>query len=232
MHSSCFLAEFHFEIRDFQRFQLETAGNAVRCVSLISCWLFPSDVLLFIRYLTWLEEDGLSHPLLSLTKEDKHGDKEFPHGTKLASRYWYDSSCFFSKGYQLISARLGNATELQPTIGGLFTLVIALMNLVTGLALVNHFIISYWIWITLIDVRKRHQVTSQSSPSSPPLFNACRSSTIWRSRSLAPCRSARWFADSWQAHRARLGEALGSDDKLQACYKSMRSEKSDMFIDW
>ena len=86
MHSSCFLAEFHFEIRDFQRFQLETAGNAVRCVSLISCWLFPSDVLLFIRYLTWLEEDGLSHPLLSLTKEDKHGDKEFPHGTKLASR--------------------------------------------------------------------------------------------------------------------------------------------------
>jgi hypothetical protein len=90
--------------RDFQRFQLETAGNAVRYVSLISCWLFPSDVLLSIHYLTWAE------PPTTLFHQGRHShrDKEFPHGTKLASRYWYDCSLFFLKR---VSAHISSAWE-------------------------------------------------------------------------------------------------------------------------
>ena len=52
--------------------------------------------------------------------------------------------CFFKKGISSYQLGLGMLLNCRPAIGGLFTLVIALMNLVTGLALVNHFIISYW----------------------------------------------------------------------------------------
>ena len=101
MHSSCFLAEFHFEIsRDFSWKQLEMLcgmclWSAVGCFPVMS--FFPST--------TW---HGLSHPLLSFTKEDirtvtrnSHMEPSLPVDTDMIVH------CFLKR----VSAHISSAWE-------------------------------------------------------------------------------------------------------------------------